>query len=126
MANDLPINILLVEDDIINGQLFKMMLDRLGYQSDLALNGQEALDKLAKNTYKIVLMDCQMPVLDGYGATQALREREAAGQQHTIVIGLTAYSMLDSRNRCLNAGMDDYLSKPLAIKDLAAMIQKWI
>ena len=125
MANDLPINILLVEDDTINGQLFKMMLDRLGYQSDLALNGQDALDKLEKNTYKIVLMDCQMPVLDGYAATEALREREAA-REHTIVIGLTAYSMADSRNRCLNAGMDDYLSKPLSIKDLDAMLQKWI
>jgi two-component system CheB/CheR fusion protein len=125
MPTDLPIYVLLVEDDIINSQLFKMMLERLGYQADLVLNGQEALDKLSENTYKIVLMDCQMPILDGYAATQALREREAPGQ-HTIVIGLSAHAMADMRARCLASGMDDYLPKPLRINDLATMLQKWI
>lgn len=102
-----------------------MMLERLGHGVDLAQNGQEALDKLAENQYQVVLMDCQMPVLDGYAATQQLREREGTNQR-TVVVGLTAYAMANDRARCLDSGMDDYLSKPLKINDLAAMLQKWV
>jgi len=96
----------------------------LGHQSDAAENGQQALDKLAQNTYDIVLMDCQMPVMDGYRATRALRQREGT-DRHTVVIGMTAYAMQGDREKCLDAGMDDYLSKPVMIKDLKAMLERW-
>jgi two-component system CheB/CheR fusion protein len=124
----LPPWILLVEDDTVNSQLFQMMIERLGYRVDLADNGQAALEKLAQNTYDLVFMDCQMPVLDGYAATQALRQRESENTQntHTIVVGLTAYAMTEDRERCLAVGMDDYLTKPLKIHDLSAVLQKWI
>lgn len=124
MSTAEPIEILLVEDDTVNSQLFQMMLERLGYQVDLAGNGQEALDKLGDKTYHLILMDCQMPILDGYATTQALRSQEQ--YQDTIIIGLTAYAMSEDRERCLSVGMNDYLTKPLKMNDLSTAIQKWL
>jgi CheY-like chemotaxis protein len=117
------LKILLVEDTPINLKLVRHQVQLLGHQSDAAENGQQALDKLAQNNYDIVLMDCQMPVMDGYSATRALRQRE--GTRHTVVIGMTAYAMQGDREKCLEAGMDDYLSKPVMIKDLKAMLERW-
>ena len=125
MPNDSTLPILLVEDDLINSQLFQMMLQRLGYVVDLASDGQDALDKISLRKYQVILMDCQMPVLDGFAATQKLREREG-DQEHQIVIGLTAHTVAEARDRCLAAGMDDYLAKPLKINDLQATLEKWI
>jgi CheY-like chemotaxis protein len=118
------LNILLVEDTPINLKLVRHQVHLLGHQSDAAENGQEALDKLAQNDYDIVLMDCQMPVMDGYTATQSLRRREGSGR-HIVVIGMTAYAMQGDREKCLEAGMDDYLSKPVMIKDLKVMLERW-
>ncbi|MBD1809434.1 response regulator [Microcoleus sp. FACHB-SPT15] len=118
------LNILLVEDTPINLKLVRHQVQLLGHQSDAAENGQQALDKLAHNHYDIVLMDCQMPVMDGYTATRALRQREGT-ERHTVVIGMTAYAMQGDREKCLEAGMDDYLSKPVMIKDLKAMLERW-
>ena len=118
------LNILIVEDYADNRDLLLFMLDSLGYEADNVNNGQEAIDKLAQQDYDIVLMDCQMPELDGYRATQIIREREAE-QRHTIIVGLTANAMKGDRQKCLDAGMDDYLSKPLNLGELANIIQKW-
>jgi CheY-like chemotaxis protein len=118
------LKVLLVEDTPINLKLVQHQVQLLGHQSESAENGQQALDKLAQNDYDVVLMDCQMPVMDGYSATRALRQREGA-DYHTVVIGMTAYAMQGDREKCLDAGMDDYLSKPVMIKDLKVMLERW-
>lgn len=118
--------ILLVEDTRINQKVVLHQLKLLGYKTaDCVKDGQEALDKLAQIDYDLVLMDCQMPVLDGYEATRAIRQREG-DRQHTVIVGLTAYAMDGDREKCLAAGMDDYLSKPLTIEELSAALTKWL
>ncbi|MEG4342930.1 response regulator [Microcoleus sp. A003_D6] len=118
------LKILLAEDHPINQQVIVAQLAVLGYHADSAANGQEALDLLAEKSYDLVLMDCQMPVLDGYETTQKLREREK-GDRHTFVIALTAHAMPGEREKCLAAGMDDYLSKPVDLDALAAVLKKY-
>ncbi len=118
------LRILLAEDHPINQQVIVEQLAALGYHADCAPNGQEALDLLAQKSYDLVLMDCQMPVLDGYETAQKLREREK-GDRHTFVIALTAHAMPGEREKCLAAGMDDYLSKPVDLDALAVVLKKY-
>ncbi|MEK7992134.1 MAG: response regulator [Thiotrichaceae bacterium] len=119
--------ILLVEDNIFNQKVALNMLKRLGLKMDVASNGQEALDKLEQQTYSLILMDCQMPVLDGYQATVIIRQREATGQlSKQIIIAMTAHAMEGAREECLAAGMDDYFCKPYKIETLQAVIQRWL
>ncbi|MBD1914019.1 ATP-binding protein [Leptolyngbya sp. FACHB-8] len=117
--------ILVVEDTVQNQTLLLSMLGRLGYQAEAVSNGQEALDRLAECSYDLVLMDCQMPVLNGYEATQKLRYREGSAT-HTTVVGVTAYAMTGDREKCLASGMDDYLSKPFRLKDLVSILERWL
>ncbi|NJR64611.1 MAG: response regulator [Leptolyngbyaceae cyanobacterium CRU_2_3] len=119
------IQILIVEDSKLNQQLMIRMLECLGYQADVSNNGQEALDRLAETAYDIVLMDCQMPVLDGYEATRRLRQIEEGSQRRTVLIGVTAHAMVGDREKCLECGMDDYLSKPIKLKNLKALVERW-
>ena len=118
------LRILLAEDHPINQQVIVEQLAALGYQADCAANGQEALDLLAQKGYNLVLMDCQMPILDGYETAQKLREREK-GDRHIFVIALTAHAMPGEREKCLAAGMDDYLSKPVDLDALAMVLKKY-
>ncbi|BAY84483.1 two-component sensor histidine kinase [Calothrix parasitica NIES-267] len=115
------LRILIVEDNADNRDIIVFMLEDLGYQVDAVENGQQALDILTQNEYDIVFMDCQMPFLDGYETTRQLRQREGE-QRHTIVIGLTAHAMNNDREKCLAAGMDEYLSKPIIMEDLERII----
>ncbi|MEL7037864.1 MAG: response regulator [Cyanobacteria bacterium J06592_8] len=117
----------MVEDYIDNRDLLLMFLDELNCQIDCVENGQEFLDKISEQDqdYDIVLMDCQMPILDGYEATRQFRQQEG-NQKHTIIIGLTAHAMESDRQKCLEAGMDDYLCKPFMQEELLDLLQKWI
>jgi PAS domain S-box-containing protein len=118
------LKILLVEDHPVNQTVTLSQLQVLGYAADCVSNGQEALTQLQQQDYDIVLMDCQMPVLDGYEATQALRRREGE-RRHTIVIALTAHALPAEREKCLAVGMDDYLSKPIEPDALQGAIARW-
>ena len=117
--------ILLVEDTPVNLKVISKQLLMLGYEVEYAVNGQEALDKLAIAPYDLVFMDCQMPVLDGYEATTNLRVSER-DRCHTVVVGLTANALAGDRQKCLDAGMDDYLSKPVSMEDLARVLEKFL
>ena len=116
--------LLLAEDNATNRNLAERMLQKLGCTVDLAGDGNEAVDAAAKTAYDLILMDCQMPGLDGYEATERIRTAE---ETHRVpVIALTAYSMEDVRQRCLDAGMDDYLSKPFRLTELRDVLQRWL
>ncbi|MGK7903600.1 MAG: response regulator [Hormoscilla sp.] len=116
------VKILIVEDTRVNRMVLRNQLKQLGYKSEWAQNGQEALDKLAASDYDMIFMDCQMPVLDGYQATQAIREQDS----NTVIVGLTASAMEGDREKCLAAGMNDYLSKPVSMESLQNTLQKWL
>jgi signal transduction histidine kinase/DNA-binding response OmpR family regulator len=117
--------ILLVEDNLVNQRVARKHLAYLGYQAELKSDGREALAALARQDYDLIFMDCQMEGLDGFAATAEIRRREGASR-HTPVVAMTAHAMPGDRERCLAAGMDDYLSKPLRRTDFAAMLERWL
>jgi CheY-like chemotaxis protein len=116
--------VLVVEDNPVNRQVAVGMLAKLGCRCDMATNGQEAVEALARQDYQLVFMDCQMPVMDGFAATAEIRRREGE-RRHTPIIALTANAMAGDRERCLAAGMDDYVSKPITQGDLAQAIGRF-
>jgi len=115
--------ILVVEDNPINQQVASGWLQRLGCRADVAANGFEALEALYRIAYSAVLMDCQMPEMDGFQATAEIRRREGSGR-HTPIIAMTANAMQGDRERCLAAGMDDYIAKPVRIEDLESVLRR--
>lgn len=117
-----PLRILVAEDNPTNQTVVSTMLDRLGHQAILVDDGQAALDRLMEESFDLVLMDLEMPVMGGIEAVQLLREREAELGRHTPVVALTAQAMQGDRETCLAAGMDDYLSKPLDMSSLLRVI----
>jgi CheY-like chemotaxis protein/HPt (histidine-containing phosphotransfer) domain-containing protein len=116
--------ILLVEDNVVNQRVAIRQLNLLGYAAHIACNGQEAMDAIAKCRYALVLMDCQMPVMDGYEATRRIRERESEQGGRLQIVALTANAMQGDRERCIAAGMDDYLSKPILREHLQEMLSR--
>jgi CheY-like chemotaxis protein len=151
--NGIPV--LLVEDNHVNQMVAKAMMEKLGYLVELAGNGREAVEAVALRHYAVILMDCQMPEMDGYEATRTIREREASqgnAERGTMndergggaepsdiqrsafsahrsrrvpIIAMTANAMKGDREKCLQAGMDDYVAKPIKKEALAAMLKKW-
>ena len=117
--------ILLAEDNRINQMVAVDTLATLGYDVDVARNGLEVLNLAAVKSYQAILMDCQMPKMDGYTATSELRHREHAGH-HIPIIAMTAGALATDRDRCLAAGMDDYLTKPIDTDQLQAALDRWI
>jgi two-component system, sensor histidine kinase len=119
-----PAHVLVVEDTHASRKLLRRILERAGYSCDLVTNGQEAMDAVERNRYDVILMDCQMPVMDGYEATRRIRQREGPAL-HTPIIALTASAMKGDREGCLAAGMDDYITKPVTSDRLVALIDRW-
>lgn len=118
--------ILLVEDNPVNQQVTLAILKLFGCQAELAQNGLEALDAWAKTPYDLILMDCQMPEMDGYQATTVIRKAEREKGRHTPIIALTAHALQGDQEKCLNAGMDDYLTKPFKHEQLHSMLKQWL
>ncbi len=116
--------ILLAEDNSVNRQVAAAMLNRLGFLVDVAVDGAEAVQAASLARYQAILMDCQMPILDGYEATREIRSLEG-DTRHTPIIAVTASAMKSDPERCLAAGMDDYLSKPLSLKTISAVLERW-
>lgn len=133
MTNDIPDTtapgargwLLIVEDNVINQLVAVEMVRRLGYSCDVVASGAEALDALVERTYSAVLMDCYMPVMDGFAATEELRRREGE-VHHTPVIAVTAGVMEENRERCFASGMDDYLTKPVRLETLGTVLDRWV
>jgi signal transduction histidine kinase/CheY-like chemotaxis protein/HPt (histidine-containing phosphotransfer) domain-containing protein len=120
-------HVLLAEDNPVNQEVAVNMLESFGCQVDVAATGQEAAEALAHIAYDVVLMDCQMPEMDGLAVTRIIREREmAAGPTRTPIIALTAHALEGDRQQCLDAGMDDYLSKPYTQEQLYAILTRWL
>jgi len=117
--------VLVAEDNIVNQKVAARMLEKLGCRVDVAANGLEAVQAVTHITYDLVFMDCQMPEMDGYAATATIRAREAQIHGHLPIIAMTANAMQGDREKCLAAGMDDYVSKPVKAEQLRAMLQKW-
>ena len=120
------VRVLLVEDNITNQKVALAILSRLGFRADAVANGQEAIHSLSTIPYDVVLMDCQMPVMDGYAATKLIRDPSSSVLNHRVpVIAMTANAMKGDREICLAAGMDDYITKPVSPKTLADALDRW-
>lgn len=120
------VHVLLAEDNMVNQEVFSAMLKQSGVTVHVAENGREVLDMIAKQNYDLVFMDCQMPGMNGFEATRAIRNMDDPRLRSVKIIALTANALKEDEKRCLDAGMDDYLSKPFLIEELEAKIFKWV
>lgn len=118
-----PIRILMAEDNAINQRVGKLILQRAGFNIDLVWDGSEALAAHREQPYDVILMDCQMPSMDGFEASRQIRKMDL---KQPVIIAVTANALLGERERCLEAGMDDYLSKPFQAEQLVAVVKKWM
>jgi CheY-like chemotaxis protein len=117
--------VLVVEDNTTNQMVALGLLSRLGFDAEVVSNGQQAVDAVARTKYDTVLMDCNMPVMDGYEATAAIRRLEGDGALRVPIVAMTASALVGDRERCLAAGMDDYVSKPVKLGDLGRILSRW-
>lgn len=119
-------SILLVEDNLINQKVATKLLEKIGYSVDLAENGLKALEALEKASYDLILMDIQMPIMNGLEATKIIRKKyEQTGERGPVIIALTANTMPEDQSNCKEAGMDDFISKPVRQDVLAQTIARW-
>jgi CheY-like chemotaxis protein len=121
------VRILVAEDNVINQKVAQSILSKLGCKADVVANGLEAVRALELINYDLVLMDCQMPEMGGFEATAVIRDPESKVLNHKVpVIAMTANAMKGDREQCIEAGMDDYLSKPAKKDELAGILEKWL
>lgn len=117
--------VLLAEDNQFNQKVTVAMLKKLGLTTDVASNGIEVLEKVSQKGYALILMDCEMPQMNGFEATNQIRSHEQSNGKHVTIIAMTAHSSPEDRESCFNAGMDDYIAKPFKISDLQSMLTRW-
>ena len=118
--------ILIAEDNEINQKVLMAIFNKNNYSFEIAQNGQEALDRIQNKSYDLILMDCQMPVLDGFTTTTLIREYETTfNKQRCPIIAITANAMQGDKEKCMNAGMDDFLSKPFKSQEIISVVNKW-
>jgi len=118
--------VLVVEDNPVLQQLALLQLENLGIKASAVVGGRAALEELSRSTYNLILMDCHLPDIDGFETTRMIRQQEAGSGDHVIVIAITAGAMRGDPEKCLNAGMDDYLSKPYTLDQLLEKLQRWL
>ena len=119
--------ILVAEDDYINQTVFNAMLETLGYSATIVVNGKEAVNAIEREPFDLVFMDISMPEMDGYEATSFIRKLEVERNNKRVpVIALTAHALAGEKEKCLAAGIDDYLSKPASLDGLAMMLKRWL
>jgi CheY-like chemotaxis protein len=123
-ADHRSLKVLLAEDNLVNQKVAVRFLEKRGHSVVLAESGKKAFDAWRTQAFDIILMDVQMPEMDGFEATSRIREQEKSTSQHIPIIALTAHAMVGDRERCLAAGMDDYVSKPINAEDLFAAIER--
>lgn len=123
-SKDQKFKILVAEDNLINRKLINKILSQIGYESDMAVNGIDVLEKMKKTNYDIIFMDVQMPEMDGIESTKYIVNNWKE-EQRPVIIAMTANVMQGDKDKCINAGMDDYLSKPIVIEDVEKIINKW-
>lgn len=119
--------LLLAEDNLVNQEVALGLIEPFGVTIDVVEDGRAAIDAWEKNDYDLIFMDCQMPILDGYQATQQIRQLESAQQRsHTTIVALTANALQGDREQCIEVGMDDYLSKPYSVWQLREVLKRWL
>jgi len=124
-ASDGSVAVLVAEDDLVNQMVVAEMLKMLGCDVDVVAEGAAARRAAAQNAYDIIFMDCHMPVMDGYDATRRIREDEQRRGRRTPIVALTADALAVDRERCIESGMDDFMTKPVSSSQLSAVIERW-
>lgn len=124
-ASSKPLRVLIADDQAINRKLTSRRMERLGFVADAVENGAEAVESVSRTSYDLVFMDCHMPAMDGFAATEEIRRREGTSR-HTPIVALTASAVGSERERCLAVGMDDYVTKPISDADLGRVVSRFV